>query len=118
MRRISAGTPLAEPVAEFIHSSTWVDLQRVFNESLITGESTGLKTIAPLAGYEWPLHAPGGGLSTDSPSSGTLKPPPKAPDLAARTWLLTYNRGDVETTLAIREWLDTEGAAALPAVLT
>ena len=81
MRRISAGTPLAEPVAEFIHSSTWVDLQRVFNESWITGESTGLKTIAPLAGYEWPLHAPGGRLSIVRHTQATTK----APDLDART---------------------------------
>ena len=32
-----------------------------------------------------------------------------------RDWLLEYNRGDVHATLAIRGWLDTEGAQ-LPVV--
>jgi predicted RecB family nuclease len=28
----------------------------------------------------------------------------------ARWWLLTYNQGDVEATLAIRDWLEHQGA--------
>jgi len=32
-------------------------------------------------------------------------------DAEARTWILDYNRGDVEATAAIREWLDREGAS-------
>jgi len=109
MRRIAAADPeLAAEVAGFIASPRWVDMEQVFRESWITGGSRSLKTIAPLAGHIWPVDDPGGGLSMVKHVEATMaiESPGRG---AARQWLLDYNRGDVEATLHIREWLDQEG---------
>ena len=64
MRRIAAADPeLAAEVAAFIASPQWIDMNQVFKESWITGGSSSLKAIAPLAGHTWPVDDPGGGLS-------------------------------------------------------
>lgn len=99
MRRIGAGAQLAEDVESFIESDEWVDLRRVFDDHLITGGGTGLKVVAPITGFAWPVDDAGGGQSMvqyDLAAAG---------DEAARGWLLDYNRGDVEATHAIRTWM-------------
>jgi predicted RecB family nuclease len=110
LRRISgaANSRLEEQVENLINSDVWVDLKRVFEKSWITGGSVGLKSIAPLAGFEWDVDDPGGGLSMvkyDEAVAANLL----AAD-EAREWILDYNRGDVEATSAIREWLTTDGS--------
>jgi len=116
MQRIAAGDPdLDRGVADFIDSPQWVDLYEVFKGSWTTGESTGLKAIAPLAGHEWSVDDPGGALSMVRYEEATDPYAASEERDAMRRWLLDYNRGDVEATLRIRDWLDTEGAD-LPAV--
>ena len=110
MRRIAAADPaLADEVAAFIASPQWIDLEQVFRESWITGGSRSLKVIAPLAGHTWPVDDPGGGLSMVRRAEATNPESDGPARDAARRWLLDYNRGDVEATLRIREWLDREG---------
>lgn len=103
LRRLGLAGGVAEEVEAFIAIGRWVDLRRVFDVQLITGGSTGLKTVAPLARFTWEVDDPGGGESMvwyDNAARG---------DEEARAWLLTYNEGDVRATRAVRAWLTTAG---------
>ena len=100
LRRIARHSPtLKSRVDSFITSGEWVDLERIFKAGWITGGSTGLKAIAPLAGFSWDIDNPGGAIAmfryTEAAAGST----------DAQAWLTNYNRGDVEATLAIREML-------------
>jgi predicted RecB family nuclease len=111
LRITTANADLAAEVKSFITSPDWVDMLQVFRSGWTTGGSAGLKRIAPLAGFEWDVEDPGGGISMLHHASAT--DPDHDGQAGARQWLLDYNRGDVEATLAIREWLD---GSDLPAV--
>ncbi len=106
LRRIArrAGTAIEESVERMIGSDSWVDLKKVFDAGWITGGSSSLKTIAPLSGHSWEVDDPGGGVAMARYSEAVITDSDEA-----RTWLLEYNRGDVEATRSIREWLTREG---------
>jgi predicted RecB family nuclease len=103
MRRLSAVTGLAPGVE-------WVDLRRVFEAQLITGTGTGLKDVARLAGFTWDVPDPGGEQAMIRYDAAVHEG-----DLAAREWLLSYNRSDVQATRALREWLD-RAASGYPSI--
>ena len=111
--RLGEAAGVLDEAEAFIGSDEWVDMLRVVNRQLITGGATGLKAVAPLAGFEWEVENPGGGESmvwhdraVDAGSEAERE--------EAKKWLLTYNRGDVEATLALREWLDSDPADIPP----
>jgi len=109
MRRGAAVAGLLHEVEEFIGSGQWVDLLKVFKAHLITGNPVKLKVTAPLSGFSWDVEEPAGDESMvrhDEAVDGSQ---------AARGWLLTYNRNDVEATLALRDWLQ-EKAGTFPPI--
>jgi predicted RecB family nuclease len=113
MRRVAAAAGLDSEVAAFTGSGQWIDLMRVFDSQLITGSSAGLKTVASLCGFSWEVDDPGGGESMIRYDEAAGAGEPRAAR-AARDWLLTYNRGDVEATRALREWLDQDATSCPP----
>jgi predicted RecB family nuclease len=110
LRRLGQMAGITEEIDAFIASPGWVDMLRVFTTQFITGASSGLKRVAPLCGFSWPVDDPDGGesmLRYDVAAGLTAD----GDQAGARDWLLTYNRGDVEATLALREWLCRDGAS-------
>lgn len=114
--RFSRRTRHSEQVARFLGSDEWVDMLKVFRTQVVTGGGNGLKDVAQLVGYEWPVDDAGGGTSMLQYELARDSTDPKERE-AARQWLLDYNRGDVEATAALRDWLDTEGLS-LPGIET
>lgn len=107
LQRLGQLAGIADEIEDFIASDEWVDLFRVWDSQLITGGGSGLKVVAPLVGYSWDVEDAGG---AEAMLRYEIAVSHAAGADAARKWLLDYNRGDVEATLALREWLDTEGA--------
>jgi predicted RecB family nuclease len=109
LRRLALNAPdLHDEVTDFMASECWVDMLKVWNNQLITGGGSGLKTTAPLAGHSWEVDDAGGAESMLQHDLAVAAEDPQARE-TARTWLLTYNRGDVEATLQLRQWLESEG---------
>jgi predicted RecB family nuclease len=110
LRRLGLARGILDEIAAFTKSEEWVDILRVVDSQLITGGGCGLKVIAPIAGFSWDVEDAGGGesmLRYDT-AIGSERTTGRE---AARHWLLTYNQGDVEATLVLRDWIEGRAEA-------
>lgn len=113
LRRL-AGPGEQQEVADLVASEEWVDLLQVVQSSLVTGTGLGLKHLAPLAGFSWEDDDPSGEQSMLWHDRAVSDADAESRQVFRRR-ILAYNRNDVEATLALREWLETEGSS-LPAI--
>lgn len=95
-------------VERLVDPPGWVDLLPICRSSLVTGRSMGLKYVAPLAGFRWEDAEAGGEQSMTWYHDAVHHPDPGV-RTANRARVLTYNRNDVEATLALRDWLERSG---------
>ena len=95
-------------VEQLVTAPGWVDLLPVCRASLVTGHSMGLKYVAPLAGFRWEDAEASGEQSMNWYHDAVHHPDPGV-RAADRARILTYNRNDVEATLALRDWLERSG---------
>jgi predicted RecB family nuclease len=114
LRKLGLAAGILDDVTAFTQSNTWVDMLRIVDSQLTTGGGSGLKVIAPIAGFSWDVDDAGGGESMLRYDLAVGSDDPTERD-GARRWLLTYNRGDVEATLALRDWLES-GAGAIKGI--
>jgi predicted RecB family nuclease len=110
LRRLGIAAGIENEIETFIASEDWIDMLAVWNRHLITGGSSSLKVVAPLVGFGWSVEDAGG---AESMLQYTVALAGGDDVDAARRWLLTYNQGDVEATLAVRKWM---GSATLAGV--
>jgi predicted RecB family nuclease len=104
LRRLGLAVGILHEITAFIQSEEWVDMLRVVDDQLITGVGSGLKLVAPIAGFSWDVDDAGGGESMLR-YDVAVGSEDETERESARHWLLTYNRGDVEATLVLRDWL-------------
>lgn len=104
------GAPQLEEVEEFIASPEWVDMFVQVKRNFVGPYGLGLKTVAPVAGFQWPEDF-------DGEESVNARREALAGDMEVRQQILDYNSGDVQATRAVRDFMSA-GAPGVPALIS
>ncbi|WP_377739278.1 TM0106 family RecB-like putative nuclease [Corynebacterium choanae] len=106
--------PDTATIEEFIASPYWIDVFSQVKRCLDSPEGLGLKIVAPLAGFHWDSDDIDGERSLHyyRIARGFITDPQLTAD-DAQQLLISYNRGDVRATSAVRHWLHA-GAPGIP----
>ena len=99
LRRIMGAGEVNDLIAE-----VFTDLEKVFLANFFSLRGSKLKVIAPIFGFRWQVADPGGDTSRLYLDTVHADVDPEAV-VAAKRWLLSYNRDDTAATAAIRDGL-------------
>ncbi len=100
--------PDLDEVDAFINGDEWVDMRVFVGDHLITPVGTGLKVLAPYAGFRWRDDDPGGEQSLNWYELAVADPD-ESIRAENRERLVAYNEDDCRAMLALRAWLTNEG---------
>nr|WP_246815799.1 MULTISPECIES: ribonuclease H-like domain-containing protein [Corynebacterium] len=95
--------PSIQDVEAFINSDAWCDIFPVVRKALASSDSLGLKTIAPLAGFEFSQEGVNGRAAVDLFEKAVGRTGSEA--AVARRTLERYNADDCVATASVRAWL-------------
>ena len=101
---LKPGTPTLDRVETFM-SKYLINLLPIARQVALPVSGYSIKTLAPLAGFNWEVDSAGGDNSIvvyQRAISSKSSPQEKAD---AVKWLRDYNRDDVKATFAVREYL-------------
>lgn len=112
----SGRVPTLEEVDAFIRSDQWIDVFEYVGFALVPTDRTGLKAVAPFAGFHWTKEGMNGERSlVYYMRARGVEGETAEQQQEARAILLEYNRDDCLATAAVRQWL-TDGVPGLPAL--
>ena len=109
------GIPDERIVQEFIDSDEWYDLFRGVQQHFLCSHGKGLKTIAPVAGFQW-RDAEASGENSMRWYRDAVGMTDGAIDEGQRRRILEYNEDDVCATMTLREWMSSSVVNDLPYV--
>lgn len=104
LHAVKPGSPTLDRVENFMNKY-FVDLLPIARSVVFPATGYSIKTLAPLAGFNWEASDAGGALSmTKYQLAISTKSSPQDKADAIK-WLREYNRDDVKATFAVREYL-------------
>jgi len=104
LHAVKPGTPTLDRVDKFM-DKYFIDLWPIAKEVVFPATGYSIKTLAPLAGFNWEVDAAGGSNSIVMYQKAISPGSNEQQKAEAIKWLRDYNRDDVKATFAVREYL-------------
>jgi predicted RecB family nuclease len=104
LHAVKPGTPTLDRVEKFM-DKYFIDLWPIAKEVAFPATGYSIKTLAPLAWFNWEVDSAGGDNSIVMYEKAISPGSNEQEKSAAIKWLRDYNRDDVKATFAVREYL-------------